>query len=520
MISKRHEMKIAVVCAYYAHHMNTGMITVDLGAQHFLRKVFAGFQIDFYSYIEAFDVKDGISYQYYEEPNLLLDQYDYLLFWGDFLHSFDYFCYGSGLHALTQKKLGLNARDAEDHLYKTLLLESVDVEKLKKVICIGGALHLNGNYTERCSRYNYNIARLYSECKMYSCRDPFSHKIADSYSSNNNGIVGLDGAFHLNPEELLESYSENLKDLCLDASNFNIGFSFNRSVRGNEEARLGVMQLIEGIMDNLSSSSRGVKYDIEWFKGVKEKPVEEVAKKIACIRRCSVVVTDTYHLAVNALNCNVPVVLVGYGADRIGHTLNEKKKEWLLRCFNMSEMYVYLEELASREKTLEIANSLYGRIKDHGYNASWISSLSSSKFSFESKVKGVLGLGAEASGVELLVSAPRRIDGPQELQFGKMLFTTFEVNFDISNPSGKDIPKGVVLSLALSDESKERELSIPHFQFSGNQTVGYYRYVRLPKGRSYNKVIVELPAGVCCYGIRVLPWASKKSSILHASVKF
>lgn len=26
-------MKIVVVCAYYAHHLNTGMLTADLGSE-------------------------------------------------------------------------------------------------------------------------------------------------------------------------------------------------------------------------------------------------------------------------------------------------------------------------------------------------------------------------------------------------------------------------------------------------------------------------------------------------------
>ena len=61
----------------------------------------------------------------------------------------------------------------------------------------------------------------------------------------------------------------------------------------------------------------------------------------------SLVVTDTYHLCVNAWRMGIPTVCIGSGTTHDTSTVGDKKKEVLYAMYGAQPFYVFKEELHS-----------------------------------------------------------------------------------------------------------------------------------------------------------------------------
>lgn len=118
-----------------------------------------------------------------------------------------------------------------------------------------------------------------------------------------------------------------------------------------------MVQYTRGIAAGLKSEV----VNIDWNKKQNSDKLTKLANKIDAIRGCEVVVTDTYHCAINSWREGVPTICIGMGAEHARLAIGDKKKELMYLSFNMADLYVFSERLmylsgveSSVETTLDV----------------------------------------------------------------------------------------------------------------------------------------------------------------------
>jgi hypothetical protein len=59
------------------------------------------------------------------------------------------------------------------------------------------------------------------------------------------------------------------------------------------------------------------------------------------------IITDTYHLCVNAWNLGIPAICIGSGARAQETSISDKKKEILFEMYGARKFYIFAESLRS-----------------------------------------------------------------------------------------------------------------------------------------------------------------------------
>jgi polysaccharide pyruvyl transferase WcaK-like protein len=77
-----------------------------------------------------------------------------------------------------------------------------------------------------------------------------------------------------------------------------------------------------------------------WFKCRWKHADRQFGEMIATMARANFILTDTYHLCVNALNLGVPVVAVGRQTNEQAGTLGDHKKKVLFKMFGLGNNYI------------------------------------------------------------------------------------------------------------------------------------------------------------------------------------
>jgi hypothetical protein len=93
------------------------------------------------------------------------------------------------------------------------------------------------------------------------------------------------------------------------------------------------------------------------------------ANTLAELRRCDAIVTDTYHLAVNAWRLGIPAVCIGVGAERSDSTLNSKKKEIFYAMHGANDFYVFREDLRTPVAIASEASRVAALLKARAHEA-------------------------------------------------------------------------------------------------------------------------------------------------------
>jgi hypothetical protein len=346
---------VAVICAGNSGQ-NTGMFSVDLAAIMFLRS--AGLDT---SQITLFNVPmrapysdmqanleysakahfGDIGINLLQDPLNDLSKFERIIYWGDFLHSRRYF----GIGLIT-----------EDLAYRCMLLEGAPREFLSRVICYGGCLLTNTAADERNTRYTKAVGRLFYEAKSVTCRDPISAALATRYSGYSKpNTLGLDGAFLLDSETLFNR-TEEIHPL---KTGVQLGYSFGRSA--DVAAPLNFAKLVAESL-NISAV-----VDIAWNEeSPDDDPVTKLGKKIQKIRSCSLIITDTYHCAINCLREGIPTICIGSAASHQVKAIDDKKKEILYMMLNIKDYYVFREAFSTRISLEEEVKRVGGAIQANG----------------------------------------------------------------------------------------------------------------------------------------------------------
>lgn len=335
-------MRIAVVCAFNPN-LNTGMCTVDRSARRFFAQVpdaeVRYLVLGDVARINAGDDElDDIYRPLQDDPDYPAG-YDLIVFWGDFIHSHVY--WNEDLRGRLRRD-GLAADDAaaRDLSERYLLLRDEDEATLAKVVIIGSTTVADDLETVQDPGYLAGMRRLVANAALIRFRDPVSAFRMGHLSRRRDSLAGTDTAF-------LHMWRHDFRPA---GRNRKVGFYFLRSRHRERRFFLMFLWLLKrrlGVDLQWVQWSRPRKQDAKFraLAAPSEDGRPPVGQQLAQLADCDFVISDVYHVCINAWAQGVPAMCIGYGAQREGHSLGSKKKELLYMGMYAHARYLFWEEL-------------------------------------------------------------------------------------------------------------------------------------------------------------------------------
>jgi hypothetical protein len=333
---------IALICAHLPGR-NTGMATVDLAGWQLLHREFPDATINAYALERGgrpvYSAEElPIPYRPLPEHAAEAFAADVIIFWGDFQHAPGHWRYDV-FPRLVRDGLARTEDEARDLVYRMHMLEGATEATRRRSIIFGGTIITNTIAENSDTRYAAALHRLVTEARGIYFRDPISAAHVARLRPG-AATLGTDCAL------LLEDGGERGGP---SLSSGRIGVHFGRS------------RLVIGLLAfaRLIARQAGLKPDwLPWFRARPRTALQAKAlgftaarsnaspdDTLAELRRCDAIVTDTYHLAVNAWRLGIPAVCIGFGAERSDSTLNSKKKEIFYAMHGANDFYVFRENL-------------------------------------------------------------------------------------------------------------------------------------------------------------------------------
>lgn len=337
---------IAMICAHLPGR-NTGMATVDLAGWHLLRRAFPDVAVTAYT-IESGAVRayapDELAIPYRPLQDHAAEAFaaDVILYWGDFLHAPGHWKYDL-VPRIVRDRIAPDAAAARDLPYRLHLLEDAAPDVRRRAMIFGGTVITNAVAEQMDARYRSAFEALMREARGIFFRDPISAAHAARFRPG-QPTLGTDCALLLEDADI-----PTLSGQPPARPSGSVGVYFGRS-------RLTIAMLA---FARLAASRSGLHarwlpwLGSRWKSAFQAKalgfdpPGEAAApaEVLADLRKCDAVITDTYHLCVNAWRMGIPAICVGRGAERSDSTINSKKKEIFYAMHGASDFYVFQENL-------------------------------------------------------------------------------------------------------------------------------------------------------------------------------
>jgi len=324
-------MKIAFICAFPAGS-NPGMLSVDLAIETVRSKLPSNTVVDRFCAWRSI-VKPGMmpmNYNLYYSLSQL-ENYDKIVFWGDFLHWRGY-AYADFLSRGRGKAKNTTDNDIIDQWYQLYLFENCQ-HLQQRTIVFGSTLYALGADDINDQRYMSALTSLYKNSKLSLMRDLVSANFIDQIANNDRSNFGCDCAALLEVDHLVDSKSD------IDAPY--LTYALGRS---------GHTDILQKFTFDISEKLGTVPINLNWLeKGV---GVDNTIKKISLIKHSTALITDIYHCAITAWREGTPVICIGHASSRVSGTLSDKKKEILhMQLFSIKN-YVYIEEILKNSNKL------------------------------------------------------------------------------------------------------------------------------------------------------------------------
>lgn len=319
-------MNIALVCACPAG-TNTGMISVDLAFESLNLK---NVSVTRFCSWKNISKKTSIDLEYTELTNISqLENFDKIIFWGDFLHWIEYFK-KDWFNKTIKQNPAITFNDASDVWYSLYLLENrIDLQR--KTIIFGSTLYgLNSNSFVD-SRYLSALKSLYSNCQISMHRDIFSTNFIKQLTAGiGNSEFGCDCSLLLDSSSYVDTVISN-QDYFL--------YSFGRS---------GQTELLTKFVFDLGKAIGKKPVELKWLS--KGTGVNYLIDSIKKIKGSSFIITDIYHFALNSNRENIRTICIGNGNSKIVDTLSDKKKEIFYSQHFQNQNYIYVESIKTLYK--------------------------------------------------------------------------------------------------------------------------------------------------------------------------
>ena len=322
---------IAIVTA--AHVNNSGMYSVDLSAIEF----FSGQSCNFKMF--SVQMRNGNERQHGKIHTTKLQSieqlrdFDTLVYWGDFLNNPVY-----GNEDFRRKELrfghSANRKEAFEKWMKFFTLS--EGKPIKRVLSIGN--NFQHDFTAE-KKYLTALKNLESNFDLILPRDHFSFQNLSrhfAYSAMSKIQAGMDCAFLLKP----------IKEETTDSSIFT--YQFGRSGLDNIDE---LVSRIENI-----TNLKGVPLS-KWLDLRAPIASETFDKQRKQIKASRFVLTDIYHLSINTITLQTPIVALGAKQTSQTGTLGDFKKKMLFQMLDLSDRYFEFDRNAL-DNASEISESL------------------------------------------------------------------------------------------------------------------------------------------------------------------
>lgn len=357
--------KIAVICALPPNR-NTGMATVDLAAHAALPRLVPGHEVELFTFgsPSSYGYQDG-DLPYAHTDMLAKPEHffasDVFLFWGDFIHAHAYWKLDRGAWAGKAAEAGFSNVDAARFIF----LSELSADRLRDAIVFGSTIITNTAEDQADAGYARQFDRLFSGAGAVLLRDALS---ASRVSPLRGGeaTLGCDAAFLLHDDDLML-----LDGFTPPTRRGGVGVFVGRS-----PGKLPTLALARAIAARLGTTCRWVPWlHTRRLLRVAARPLgydippEQPAtgSLLAQLASCRFVVTDTYHVCVNAWRLGIPAICIGAGAARMDTSLSDKKKEILYEMLGARSLYVFAEHIASPLSWSAKAGQLAALLSDSTY---------------------------------------------------------------------------------------------------------------------------------------------------------
>jgi len=373
--------KIAVVAAANVGYTNTGMLSVDLAAHSLLKRVAPDCEVNWFTLhppettgkIHSSVDPDALPFKHHSlvDKHEFLREHDAIVFWGDFLQARQYFLEDAA-HGLKRYR-DMDEKESYDLLLKILLLEGAPDEVQEKAIIFGSTILFNRGAAYLDPRYTGALKKLLQNCAGALFGEPISATKAAHLRGDFQAVhLGCDAAFLLQDQDLdflpTGGWSSELSD------GDKIGVFFGARSR----PPLGHRDFVRAIATHLGC-------EVEWFpwfplhEWLVDPPLEFGLGKLAklqarvvrrrmdrfsprgygyksgdlfkAIKKYRLIITDTYHLCVNAIRAGTPVICYDTAEKSLlSESIGDFKKKILLEMYDASDFYFDVSSFSDRKK--------------------------------------------------------------------------------------------------------------------------------------------------------------------------
>ncbi|MEU0856155.1 hypothetical protein ACFYMX_21850 [Streptomyces griseofuscus] len=348
--------RVAVITAPNIGYRNTGMLTVDLAFEAMRRRMGDGVEASWYTLhlpqtVPLRGLREGVRgaelpfrFRSLIDEVDTLREHDAVVFWGDFLHARHYLVQDAA-NRLLDYGLVKDRGAARALLNRALLLADQPDELLDRTLSYGGTILHNTQSDYEDKEYGALFTRLMTRSHRVWVRDPLSAaKLGHLRGDRPTDHFGSDAALLNRPGDLaglpVTPWSQDLPDGGA------IGVFLG--------ARTKIPDWLPGFCQGLAERLDAPLEWIPWFDGAAPRQVGHLPTRpgdptvgdlLGVLPRYRLVITDTYHLCVNAWGAGTPVVCVGAPepvptTDRDYLTLSDVKKHVLHMAYDATDFYL------------------------------------------------------------------------------------------------------------------------------------------------------------------------------------
>lgn len=374
--------RVSVVCAPDSDR-NPGMAAANLAATTLLARLVPA--VETKVFVPYGPIADDISLERAVLGTGNVEQVldaDAIVFWGDFLHAAFY------QRSIAQGVGGRAPLVDIDAVRRFLLLEGVPDDVLARTLLFGGSLILNTAADNMVGEYVEPLTRLVRGSAGVWMRDTYSAMFAAELRGTLPAVrLGIDACSVLDEGDRGAMPMTGWADRAIDVPDKTIGVFFGRSFRGH--ARVAML-----LRDIRHRTDRTLTW-LPWGSSGHFRPLTNSRRframrvplrehdvgaptpgdLFAAMRRCDFVVTDTYHVALNAWACGTPAVIVIDSTPPRPHNINSgsefswrDKRFEAYSTFDALAFLVHLDELSDprrRRRRVEQLQGLFAETAAH-----------------------------------------------------------------------------------------------------------------------------------------------------------
>ena len=329
-------MAIACISAFPAM-INPGMVSCDLALDSVLARLGIEEKVDRFNFEQPRRV--GSVNSRYLKDLARLEEYRAIVFWGDFQHFLNYAVLDLSRRERTRKGQKFERHQfLNDWAARAFLSGRRDLQA--RTIVFGETIYGLSGIDLAVTPYQRPLRQFLTNVADIQLRDPLSVAMAQQIAPAGRVGFGCDCAFLLDADKVLPmSKAENAVAKRLPKKKLAVA-AFGRS---DEDERL--MSFAQKLADKA-----GIELvSMNWLAPNRYRAINTIAENIAIVRQAQFVMTDIYHLIVTTLRENRPVLGLGWGASHGRTTLDDKKKELLLRSYFGRHLYTFVEDVIARE---------------------------------------------------------------------------------------------------------------------------------------------------------------------------